>query len=246
MNSFKLLLTFFTRIPVKNIDFSEEEFIKGIKFTPFVGGVIGLILFLVALLLGNKVEGEIRAFVLIMVYIFITGGLHLDGLSDTCDGIFSNRPTERILEIMKDSRVGSFGVISLILLILGDFIFLSKSSLLTILVFPIVGRCAIILACKISNYSRSEGMGKAFIENGGNKVALITVAIVNILLMIFSVVLEQWIIAIGLIVTYVFCYFIIKNISKKLNGITGDVLGFIVEVSQLIFLISVYLGGTIL
>lgn len=242
MNSFKLLLSFFTRIPVGNVDFSEEEFIKGIKYTPIVGLVIGTILLLIAGMLSNKVDSEVRAFLIVMVYIFVTGGLHLDGLSDTCDGIFSNRSPERILEIMKDSRVGSFGVLSLIILLLGDIIFISKASLLSILFFPIIGRIAIVLACKFSNYSRSEGMGKSFIENGGNKDSIVTVSICSIIMIILAVILGQAHIIIGIIITYILSYFIIKNISKKINGITGDVLGFIAEISQLIFLITVYLG----
>lgn len=245
MNSFKLMLSFFTRLPVKNVEFNEEEFKKGIKYTPLVGGVIGTILVLIAYLTETILSKDVEAFFILIVYIFVTGGLHLDGLSDTCDGIFSNRPQEKMLEIMKDSRVGSFGVVALILLLIGDFIFLSKNSLWIIFIFPIIGRTGTILACSVSKYARTSGMGKIFIENGGEKPCIYVSVFINLLIGIISVVLGQWTIILAMLLTYVISYFIIRNIKEKLNGITGDVLGFNLEICQILFLIFTYIGGTL-
>ncbi|MPQ44153.1 adenosylcobinamide-GDP ribazoletransferase [Clostridium tarantellae] len=246
MNSLKLALSFFTRLPVGNIDFSDDNFVKAIKYTPIVGIIIGIILSSFTFFMRPLFQKEVVAFFIVVLYIFITGGLHLDGLSDTCDGIFSNRSPERILEIMKDSRVGSFGVISMILIIVGNIIFLMNSSLLVVFLFVIVGKCSVMISCKTSQYSRESGMGKTFVENAGKLPSLIIVIIITMVIILISLFTNNINIIIALFITYILSCFMTKNISKKINGITGDVLGFLAEVSQLIFLISCYIGSVLI
>ena len=101
MKSFILMLSFFTRLPVPYVEYEEKLYIKGIKTIPFVGIVLGLILYVVSFV-NLWFDPEVTAVVLLMTYIFMTGGLHLDGLADTCDGVFSGRERERMLEIMKE------------------------------------------------------------------------------------------------------------------------------------------------
>ena len=120
MNRFKMILSFFSTIPVKNYDFIEAELGKGIRLVPLVGVLFGLILVSLNSGISFILDKEAGAFLILLVYLFLTGGLHFDGVADTSDGIFSHRSKERILEIMKDSRIGAFGVISLIVIFLGD------------------------------------------------------------------------------------------------------------------------------
>jgi adenosylcobinamide-GDP ribazoletransferase len=119
---FILMMQFMTALPVKvNTETGREDFGKGLALAPLVGLVLGALLvaglnYLLPLLFPPLVTAVLT----VSVYILLTGGLHMDGLGDTADGVFSNRPAERALEIMKDSRVGTNAVIALILVILAD------------------------------------------------------------------------------------------------------------------------------
>ncbi|WP_055070422.1 adenosylcobinamide-GDP ribazoletransferase [Clostridium massiliamazoniense] len=236
MKEFRMILSFFTRIPVGNLEFKEGLFEKSFKWTTAVGLVIGLILGGVDYLLRGK-STLITGFILMLAYIIITGALHLDGLSDSCDGLFSGRSKERVLEIMKDSRVGAFGVLSLIIIIIGYVIFLGQANLLMVITFPIVGKTALHIASKSSYYCKEAGMGKAFVENGGTKACIVVATIVNCALFLLEAYKGEYSIIIAVIITYIIAYWIIKKIEKKIDGISGDILGFIAEISQLIFLI---------
>lgn len=104
-----LMIQFLTTIPVPiNLDVSEEDFGKGLLFAPLVGLLIGGIIAGSFLLLGTIFPPTITAVFIIILYIVLTGGIHLDGLGDTSDGIFSNRPKERMLEIMREQGLQPF------------------------------------------------------------------------------------------------------------------------------------------
>lgn len=236
MKEFRTALSFFTRIPVGNLKFTDGLFEKSFKWTTVVGVVIGAIISIISILLKSQSE-LVKGFILMLSYIIITGALHLDGLSDSSDGIFSGRSKERIIEIMKDSRVGAFGVLSLIIIIIGYVIFLGEANFLMILAFPIVGKTALHIASRSSYYCKEAGMGKAFLKNGGSKACLTVATVVNLLLMIIIGYEKEYMLIVAMIITYIIGFFIIKSIEKKIDGISGDILGFIAEISQIIFLI---------
>lgn len=247
MNRFKMILSFFSTIPVKNYQFIEAELGRGIRMLPLVGIILGsLIGGLHILLTLLDVEDSISAFLILLFYIFLTGGLHLDGVADTCDGIFSHRSKERILEIMKDSRIGTFGVVSLIVLILGDWLVLSKSSIFVIFLFPIIGRCIALLTCRISTYARKEGFGSQFITEAKNTKSLIVLILSSILICVSSIVFHQLEVLVALFFTFLLMIWVIKRINRKLDGITGDVIGFSIELSQLCFVGFVLIGGKLI
>ena len=105
LRSFVLLLQFFTRLPLPwQIPFEEGMLSRAIVWLPLVGVIIGSMNAL-AYMLGNVMAGpEAGVFFAMGANLFLTGAFHLDGLADTCDGIYSSRKWERMLEIMKDSR----------------------------------------------------------------------------------------------------------------------------------------------
>ncbi|NLN86238.1 MAG: adenosylcobinamide-GDP ribazoletransferase, partial [Syntrophomonadaceae bacterium] len=146
MDAFLASLAFLTRIPVpqRNRSYDPKVFSRSIIFFPMVGGIIGLVNGGLYLLLGAFLPVHVMAVLIIVVPIFMSGGIHFDGLLDTCDGIFSGRSRERSLEIMKDSRVGSMGVIAGILDILLRYsilISLPQGILPAIMIaHPVVGR----------------------------------------------------------------------------------------------------------
>ncbi|MDP2943504.1 MAG: adenosylcobinamide-GDP ribazoletransferase, partial [Candidatus Omnitrophota bacterium] len=110
----------------------------------------------------------VRGSLILIAWIIITGGIHLDGFADTCDGFYGKRSREDILKIMRDSHIGAMGATSLTALLLLKFAILSsvaQEDLLKILVITAVfARWSQVLACTISKYARDEGKAKYFIE----------------------------------------------------------------------------------
>ena len=115
MRYFLITLQFLTRIPAnKDLKASEEDFAKGIAYFPIVGLIIG-VFNLTVLITASKVLGGVFPVICCLIAgTAITGGIHVDGLADTCDGIFSSRSRDRMLEIMRDSRIGTIGTIEIL------------------------------------------------------------------------------------------------------------------------------------
>lgn len=244
MKPFVLMITFLTRIPIKiNFEINEVDFKSGIWYMPVVGLIIGIILYAVYYFLHDVISPLILAFILLAVYFMITGGLHIDGLADTFDAIGSNRSKERMLEIMKDSHIGTFGVLSITVYCIGMVIILAEIPSMC-LIFPVLGRSMALFSCSISSYARQDGLGKTIIENTKLHhvlfsffILLISISIVALLqynlLVIYTVLVPC-------IITLMIIWFSTKNISKKIDGITGDVIGYVIEMSGLIFLLVSY------
>ncbi|MDD2497634.1 MAG: adenosylcobinamide-GDP ribazoletransferase, partial [Desulfitobacteriaceae bacterium] len=105
-----IALTFLTRIPIKiNFTYDEKDLGRTSRYFPLVGLIIGLLVAGVAYVFGG-IDRQLGAVAAILTGVILTGGLHLDGFMDTADGIFSARKRDKMLEIMKDSRVGAHGV----------------------------------------------------------------------------------------------------------------------------------------
>jgi adenosylcobinamide-GDP ribazoletransferase len=110
---------FLTRLPVKaELDFSPELLKRSASYYPLVGVIIGIIVWGIAALTAMVLPPLPCAILTLAVWVWLTGGLHLDGWMDAADALFSYRSRERMLEIMKDSRVGAMGVIACVLLLM--------------------------------------------------------------------------------------------------------------------------------
>ena len=124
LEKFLILIQFMTRIPIFfNIEYSEEKLGKGIKLLPLVGLLIGVILFFESFFLLKIIENKLIISILIVITeLLVVGLIHIDGLADTFDGIFSYTEKETMLKIMKDSRIGTNGAVILILYFLSKTI----------------------------------------------------------------------------------------------------------------------------
>lgn len=241
MSSFLLMVSFFTRIPIGNrVEYSDEKFIKGIILFPLTGFLVGI--FLVVPHFLNIASKPVEAIIVIIFYLFITGAIHIDGLTDSLDGLLSNRDQARILEIMKDSRIGSFGAIGLILYVLILYTTVQIVDFRWLFLMPFVGKVNGFLAAGVSRYARNEGgMGKLFIEG----ITIRKAMLYSIILVIVSYVVlgVPGFVAsmVGLISTIV----ISKWINHKIKGMTGDTIGLIIEISQCVFLLLGAVRGKI-
>ena len=238
-------LQFLTRIRLfRDPDYDDGLFGRSVKFFPLVGLLAGSILAGVAVLTGGWLPGTVRSTLLVTLSVFITGGLHCDGLMDSADGLFSGRSRERMLEIMKDSRVGSFGVVAIFLLLLWKWALLHDlpdsllvPALISMMTF---GRFAMILAILRFPYARPEGMGKAFALYAGTHSLGPALATLLGLLAVFYFVtgpLVCGIAAAAALAAILFAFWFGRWTTHKLGGMTGDTYGAVTELSELVVLI---------
>ncbi|HBE76853.1 MAG TPA: adenosylcobinamide-GDP ribazoletransferase [Firmicutes bacterium] len=235
------LVQFLTTIPLGlTISMEPEDLGRSLAYAPLIGLLLGGILAGSLYLLRLLFPAMISSLFLCMIYVFLTGGLHLDGLGDTADGLFSHRPKERILEIMKDSRVGTNAVLAIILIVLGYvFLFMEipTKALGLIVLMPVIGRMALPLGAGLEKYARQNGLGLHFINFCGLKEILIGIAITSILFILILGIKGLLIVfLVGILISL-----IIKFFAAKIDGITGDILGAVCELAQLLYLIVGYL-----
>ena len=248
MKSFITALQFLTRIHVKNqTDLTIEDFGRSTKFFPLVGTILGLIYLLVTwCLIAVFGWANFVTTILVLLPVIMTGGLLLDGYMDTADGVFSARDRERKLEIMKDSRVGSFGVIAFVALMMVNWSVLRDIKLVLIMtalfIMPIIGRMAMVMVIAFFPYARKEGMGKAFSDMADKE----TVAIAGITTVLFVVPWGQAAIA-ALVAGLGFAWLLGAWLTSKLGGLTGDTYGAIETLTEtmvlVVFLVTSWIPG---
>ena len=225
-------LRFLTRIPIGEYPKDEKRLGKSMAYFPIVGLILGGILILVnwgfSILLAPLVADALT----IIALIVLTGALHIDGFIDTIDGLAGGKTKEEILKIMRDSRVGAFGIVGVVSLIMLKLVLLHEMPLEikrgALLLFPVMGRWAMVVATSLSLYARKKGTGKAFLDYCGRKeliiASLITLIITGGFLKILGLELFLFILALTLLLT--------RFISKRINGMTGDTLGAVNEIIE--------------
>lgn len=236
INGLILAIQFLTRLPInKEVDFNESNLSKSTFFFPLTGVIIGSIGGLTYYLF-SYINKDIGTFFAVVSMIAVNGGLHLDGLSDTFDGLFSNRDKERVLEIMKDSRVGAFGVIAIVLDILLKYVLISnleKNIALTLALSYGNSRLMISYIMSTKNVSRKGGLGDMFHRSNPKKYALfggLCYSLITILL--------NPIYIFPLIVTFIWGEIMTNITNKKIDGFTGDVYGATIETGEIVSLIT--------
>jgi adenosylcobinamide-GDP ribazoletransferase len=233
IKSITMMILFFTRIPVKHeFEFDDYDYDIGIMFFPVIGVIIGLGLMLIKLLT-SYANPYVSALLMLVFYIWITGGIHIDGLSDTFDGVFSGRDRDRIFEIMKDSRVGAFGAISISLLLISYIILFADNSAGAVLVMAVAGKGSVLAAASISEYARKDtGLGTRFVEQCKDRERYIGLGFTAILCLFID-----YRLIVPTVGAFIVSGLITQYMKKKLGGMTGDTLGFVNEISQVAFLL---------
>lgn len=230
-----LMLQFLTRIPINVvIECDETDFKKGIYWFSAVGAILGLMLTGIAFWLYRYLNDPwMSGILLTMLHVLFTGGLHLDGVADSADGLLSNREPKRMLEIMKDSRIGSNGVIALIFVLalktVGFKLMVDYGLFWAIFAMPVVARAAVVYAFWRGTTPREQGMGNLFIGQASGKEMAVNM-ILPLLLM-----LKIGYMPVAIVVSFLFTHLLISESNKKIDGITGDVLGAIIELNEVVF-----------
>ncbi len=231
---------FLTRIPLPG-RYDEKKMPLAIVCFPIVGIILGAVLgagaYVADFLLPDLAAGAI----VMICYIFLTGGLHLDGLMDTADGLGSWRDREKMLLIMKDSRVGAMGAIAgSSHLILRFALFASLLALpekaqvwSVFLVFPLFARLDMVFAMVHFPYARTEGLGKPFVAASKLWVGIATAGITVVYAVCIAYLFEAYlVVAVVGFVSLIQGASLAYYIAGKLGGLTGDTYGAIGEVSE--------------
>ena len=237
MNSFLVGLQFLTRIHiVRQTVWTADAFGRSTRFFPLVGLVLGICYALAAWLLVYFIGMRtLTAVLLLILPLLLTGGLHADGFMDTADGVFSGRERECKLEIMKDSRVGSFGVVSFVLLMFLQFaLLLDMHPFLLVpalFIMPIIGRMAMVLAIACFPYARADGMGKTFADMADRKT-IVTASVMTVVFVLPCGLLASVALMLGILFALLFC----RAMTTTLGGVTGDVYGAVTVLTETLVL----------
>ncbi|MBU5638626.1 adenosylcobinamide-GDP ribazoletransferase [Geomonas sp. Red69] len=238
MRLFIIAFQFLTIVPLPvSVRCEEKDLGRSMALFPLVGLAIGALLAGTDFLLAPLLPRSVADLVLVTLLSVVTGALHLDGLSDVCDGLAARGSRERFLEIMKDSRVGAVGAVGLVLGLL-----LKYQALLALpdaykrealLFFPMAARFAQVQMTVGSQRARKDGLGHAFVGGGGTLQLVLagacTVAVAGVLLHLAG------------LVALLLLFFLTLGIKgwahRRLGGVTGDVIGFASEMNEIFCLL---------
>ena len=248
MNGLRLALSFLTVVPVRTNAPQPGAMGRAAMWFPLIGLGLGLILAGALLVFRWLFPPLLAAALTVMMWALLTGGLHLDGLADCCDGLLAATTSERRLDIMRDPRLGAFGVTGLTLfLILKVLAVASLADSGTFLSNPYFLVVSLTLATSISRWliglaaqqplARPGGMGADF-KQGLTSSVLTLAALVPLIWVMLSLFLGAWQMLAAIALAHLAVFGIIALARARLGGVTGDVFGLTVEISELVILLT--------
>jgi adenosylcobinamide-GDP ribazoletransferase len=241
---FCLALMFFSQIPVpKNLPYSEKRMNSANRYFSLVGIVIGLLVALSFYLFDHFFSTDIAILLAMITSVFITGAFHEDGLADMADGMGGGYSPEKRLTIMKDSRIGTYGTVTLVLSLLLKFQLLVELEQFSLFMIAVVFAYAMSRAFAASlifdtpyvvDDDSSKSKPIASQQSGHDLVILLAIAFLPSILFpwFFD---DFW----SLLVAIVVMLFLLriafrKWLISKIAGFTGDCLGAAQQVSELV------------
>lgn len=246
LSSIIIAFAFFTIIPVAKLEWSG----KRMKFVPLMMPLVGFVNGLLSFLLFNflntlNFSAFFKAIIMCLYYVIFTGGLHIDGLLDTADAYFSRRDKARKLEIMKDPTLGTFAVITLIFLFLikiavfNELFMKNNISIFVIIFIPVISRILQSSMLYLFPPAKANGLARMFGELDKRFSVILFVLLLFVGTCIYFLIgVKAIIFILVILVYYSFFYFSSK---KQFGGITGDLLGAFLEISELLMLITLLL-----
>jgi adenosylcobinamide-GDP ribazoletransferase len=254
-------MMFLTRLPVPRFtDHSPEYLEKSPRYLPLIGWIVGGISALTFLVFNKYVSEDIAILASIIAGILTTGAFHEDGFADVCDGFGGGWTKEKILLIMKDSRLGTFGVIGLISILSAKFLLLKelpkftpdlthpsvniflnyKNFLLLIIAAHAVSRLMPVFVIRLFDYVADPDTSKS--KPQVSKRPSIGILIVAAVFAGIPFIFLNWYFLLAIIPAMLVAYSLATYFKKWIGGYTGDCLGAIQQVSELVF----YLGALII
>ncbi|MFZ6676036.1 adenosylcobinamide-GDP ribazoletransferase [Undibacterium sp. Xuan67W] len=242
---FFIALQFFTRIPIPSwVGFEAAWLHQASRYFPVVGWVVALVVALVFGLTHLVLPQAVAVILSTAAGIYLTGAFHEDGFADVCDGFGGGMTQERVLDIMKDSRVGAYGAIGISLMLLGKLTVLASMPVQYVIPALLIAHplsrlasCSLIYAL---DYARLEGKAKPLAQHmSGTEflIAGLTVLVPVAGLMYCGLVpLNNLILAAVLLVLA--SWWLARMFVRRIGGYTGDCLGAVQQLSELAFYVG--------
>jgi len=243
ISELRLATSFLTILPV--IDrrrASDDTVAASFAWFPIVGFVLGAALTAEDWLLAHVFAQVIRSVLIIVSLTVVTGAVHLDGLADTADALGAGRDRERALDILRDSRVGTFGAsaifFDLTLKILALSTLAGHRRYAALLLAPMLARWALVLVDSGLPYLRSSGSGSTLLGNKSKSLGLraVLVAIFTLVAMLMLGVLRAVALAGAVAIAIVFATRLFYR--RWLGGVTGDLIGACGELVEIAVLVT--------
>jgi adenosylcobinamide-GDP ribazoletransferase len=228
-------LQFLTTIPIPgNYVKGENDLAHSMAFYPVVGLILGLISVLLYRVSGLCFIPTVSLVITFILSIILTGGLHIDGFADMCDGFYVGKNKTEILTIMKDSHIGTMAVIGIFCLLILKlsllYSLLQKEKLLIgLILVPTVSRWIMAVIASSYPYARSEGTAKPFVQNAGIKEIFFS----SLFAAIISFAIYGWVGILIAMVTLLFSFIIAHWVQSQIGGVTGDILGGLNEMAEI-------------
>lgn len=246
MKSIIAAFEFLTRIPLPGKGDSDLESLgSSSAWFPLVGLFIGGLLVLCNWLLADVFPASVVAGLLIAASVLVTGGLHMDGLMDSADGLMVAREREKTLEIMRDSRVGAMGVIAAVVVVLIKWTLFTavldsgdhRLVLASLLLVPVLGRWAMVVGLFLFPYARSEfGLGRVFAGGTGRLQMIIS----SLITLAAAWLLFETVGLLSLLGVLAFTAAVSYSIFRRIGGLTGDTYGALEELGEVVSLLLLF------
>lgn len=238
MKSFVCALSFLTPIPVSTQKLEKTEFSKSLAWFSLVGLLQGILVCAVFFGLSKVIGNMVVSVLTVAFWAFVTSGMHLDGLADCFDGFFAVAQREKRLEIMKDPRIGTFGFLGLI------FVILAKISLINSIIFENIWSLTPILLAMV--FARSASLALVFFKNARNQGLGFGITdekswlyfLFNLLVPVGLCFYFGWHAVIAFGVSFVVSALVGWLSMSKIGGVTGDVFGMAIEMSEIAVLLT--------
>ena len=222
--------------------FTAQELGRAVGYFPVVGLALGGVLYGLGSGLQLIFPVQVVAVIILAAWLLLTRALHFDGFLDTCDGLFGGYTPERRFEIMRDSRVGAFGVAGGVMLLLAKYAaIISLPHLSGLMLAPVLGRWTASIAIFAFPYAREKGMGRDMKDNvHWPQVILSTVVSVLVAWLVYG-----WMGFLAFAIAGAVLWLGAGFILHRIPGLTGDSYGALCELVELVVLIVFSTGVTI-
>ncbi|MEW6026017.1 MAG: adenosylcobinamide-GDP ribazoletransferase [Planctomycetota bacterium] len=252
MKSLLVALQFLTPIPVKLKSVDPKDMARSMRYFPLIGLAIGLLMVLVKSLSFGPLDfsATVTATLVLLTLTALSGGLHLDGLSDMCDGFYAGRSREEIVKVMRDPHIGVMGVIGIVFILLLKWSVLSSLPLamphysnIALIMVPFLSRWAMVIMAFANPYApvASEGTARPFVDNLTRKDVIISTAITLAATLVLSFISGNFTWFFLVIIPIIVMMAMTIICKRILGGITGDILGAVNEITEVAVLFGAYI-----
>ena len=240
IDDFLVAAQFLTRFPVPRVRFDPDSLSRAAKFFPVVGLIIGLGASVLQRIAAPHLSHPLVALLVLTFLVLITSGLHENGLADTADGFGGGWNREQVLTILRDSRIGSFGALALVLSVLARFLLLSSLPVNRFTAFIVSAHVlcrwtTLPLSYFLAPARESDGQG-ARIAQKISPASLLICTLLSFAIVFYFMRTEFWI---PVLVAPVITALSGQYYSRRIGGVTGDCFGATNQLTE----IAVYFCG---